>query len=329
MARYIFQRILLMIPVLLGVTLLIFALQYITPGDPARLVLGDEATEEDIYEWREKNGLNDPFFVQYFKYIYRIVIGGDFGVSWRTGQRISSQVTSRWPTTCLMAILTTSVSVAIGLVLGIFAANKRGTMWDSGARILGMLGISMPNFWFALLLILQFAVRLRWFPVSGFYSVKHWILPASTLGILGSASLMRITRSAMLDNINQDFVRTARAKGQTERVITRHHILRNALIPIITSVGGHFAIGMTGAMILEQIFAIPGLGSLMVLSINNRDYPQLRASVLLVAATVSVVNLLIDIAYAAVDPRVKAAFKGRYNQLKFLNFFKKRKMVSQ
>lgn len=311
MVRYVIKRLLLMIPVLLGVSLLIFALQAITPGDPARLMLGDEATEEEIMNWKEEKGLNDPFFVQYGKYMWNIITKGDFGVSWRTGQKITDQVISRWPTTFLLATLTTVVAVAIGLILGILAANHRGSWMDTVVRVLGMAGISMPNFWFALLLIMLFAVKLKWLPVSGFYGIQYWILPACTLGILGSAGLMRVTRSSMLDNINQDYVRTARAKGQTESVVTRHHILRNALIPIITSVGGYFAANMTGAMILEQIFAIPGLGSLMVNSINTRDFPQLRASVLLVAATVSVVNLLIDIAYAAVDPRVKAGFKSK------------------
>lgn len=311
MGRYILKRIFLMIPVLLGVSLLIFALQLVTPGDPARLMLGDQATQQEIDAWNEKNGLDEPFVVQYAKYMWNIISKGDFGLSWRTGQSITAQVVSRWPTTCLLAILTTAVSVIIGILLGIFAANRRGTIFDTISQILGMLGISMPNFWFALLLIMLFAVDLKWFPVSGFYGPKYWVLPACTLGVLGSANIMRTTRSAMLDNIMQDYVRTARAKGQTEGVITRHHVLRNALIPIITSVGGQFAGNMTGAMILEQIFAIPGLGTLMVLSINNRDYPQLRASVLLVAVTVSVVNLLIDICYAIVDPRIKATFKGK------------------
>ncbi len=310
MGRYIVRRLFLMIPVLLGVSFLIFALQLVTPGDPARLMLGDDALEKDIYDWHEKNGLNDPFLIQYTKYMWRIVSRLDFGLSWRTGQSISSQVISRWPTTCLLAILTTVVSLILGILLGIFAATKRGSIWDSSARVIGMLGVSMPNFWFALLLIMLFAVRLKWLPVSGFRGPRYWILPASTIGILSSAGLMRVTRSAMLDSIMQDYVRTARAKGQSESVVIRHHVLRNAMIPIITSVGRIFAGNMTGTMILEQIFAIPGLGSLMVLSIRTRDFPQLRASVLLVAFTVSIVNLLVDIAYAAVDPRVKAGFRS-------------------
>ena len=308
MARYITKRIILMIPVLLGVSLIIFALQFITPGDPARLVLGDEATEEQIESFHEEYGLNDPFLVQYVKYMWGIIRHGDFGNSYRTGRNITDEVIQRWPTTFALATITTMISAIIGLSLGILSAKYRDTWVDTAARVLGMLGLSLPSFWFALLLIMRFSVKLKWLPVSGLYSPAHWVLPCLSLGILGAAALMRVTRSSMLDNMRQDFVRTARAKGQTESVITRHHILRNAMIPIITSIGARFAHCMGGAMVLEQVFAISGLGKLMVDSVNARDYPQLRASVLLVAVSVSVVNLLVDIAYASIDPRVKARF---------------------
>lgn len=317
MARYIIKRLLLMIPVLLGVTLLIFALQLVVPGDPARLMLGDEALQEDIIAWHESHGLNDPFIVQYAKYIWNIVTKGDFGTSWRTEKAITSEIISRWPTTFLLAILTTAVAVILGLVLGIVAAKHRGSFIDSIVRVLSMAGISMPNFWFALLLILLFSVQLKWLPVSGFYGPKYWILPSITMGVLGSAGQMRIVRSSYLDNMGADFVRTAKAKGQTDQVITRHHILRNALIPIVNSACMTFAMNMGGSTVLEQIFAIPGLGTLMVSAINSRDFPQLRASVILIAATVSVMNLIADILYAMIDPRVKAGFKKKSRQIKF------------
>ncbi|MBQ9048871.1 MAG: ABC transporter permease [Solobacterium sp.] len=309
MARYIAKRLLLMIPVLLGVTFLIFALQLITPGDPARLMLGDEATVADIEAWHASHGLNDPFLIQYIKYIWNIITKGDFGISWRTGKSITTEVVSRWPTTFLLALLTTAISVILGLLFGITAAKKRGTWIDSLVRVIAMIGVSMPNFWFALLLILLFSVRLKWLPVSGFYGPKYWILPCMTMGFLGAAGQMRMTRSSYLDNMGADFVRTAKAKGQTEAVITRHHILKNALIPIINTACAAFAMNMGGSTVLEQIFAIPGLGTLMVSAINSRDFPQLRASVILIATTVSVMNLVADILYAAVDPRVKAGFK--------------------
>ena len=318
MIRYIFRRILLMIPVLIGVTLLIFMLQAITPGDPADLILGNDATPQDRYDWRDKYDLNDPLLVQYGKYLYKVV-QGDFGVSYRTGNTITSTILSRWPTTFLLASLSLFVSVVLGLAIGIIAAMNRNTWLDSMARFLGMLGTSMPSFWFALLLIMGFALKLKWFPVSGFYGPQYWVLPSMTLGILGSASILRITRSAMLDNMYSDFVRTARSKGQSEIKIIMNHILPNAMIPITTNIAGLFATSLGGTIILEQIFAIAGLGKLMVDAINQRDYPLLRGSVLLVAVSTSVINLLIDIIYAVIDPRVKAAFK---NSIKPIKLFK-------
>lgn len=310
MAKYIGKRILWMIPVLIGVTLLLFLLQAITPGDPADLALGDNATAEQKTEWRAKYGLDEPVVVQYGKYMWGIITRGDFGNSYKTGKSVTGQIIERWPTTFLLALLTTLVSALIGVTLGIFSALYHGKWIDNVTRFFGMLGISMPNFWFALLLIQLFALKMKWLPVSGWYGPKYWILPAMTLGILGSASLLRITRSAMLDNIQADYVRTARAKGQSEKTVTLHHILKNAMIPITTNIGFQFSMGLAGTMILEQIFAISGLGNLMVTAINNRDYPQLRGSIILVAATICVVNLLVDILYALFDPRVKARYKN-------------------
>ena len=308
MGRYIIKRLLWMIPVLLGISILIFALQVITPGDPADMALGDNATEEQKEEWREKYDLDKPIVVQYGKYMWNIITKGDFGNSYRTGKPITQQILERWPTTFMLAFFTTVIAAIIGITLGIFSALYRGKWFDNVARFFGMLGISMPNFWFALLLIMLFALDLKWFPVSGWYGPKYWVLPSLTLGILGSAAVLRITRSSMLDNIQADFVRTARAKGQTERVVTLHHILKNAMIPITTNIGFQFAMGLAGTMVMEQIFAIAGLGNLMVTAINNRDYPQLRGSILLVAVTVCVVNLIVDILYAVFGPRVKARY---------------------
>ena len=240
--------------------------------------------------------------------MWNIITKGDFGNSYRTGKPITQQILERWPTTFMLAFFTTVIAAIIGITLGIFSALYRGKWFDNVARFFGMLGISMPNFWFALLLIMLFALDLKWFPVSGWYGPKYWVLPSLTLGILGSAAVLRITRSSMLDNIQADFVRTARAKGQTERVVTLHHILKNAMIPITTNIGFQFAMGLAGTMVMEQIFAIAGLGNLMVTAINNRDYPQLRGSILLVAVTVCVVNLIVDILYAVFDPRVKARY---------------------
>lgn len=310
MLRYALKRLLALLPVLLGVALLIFTIMYFTPGDPAVLQLGDQATEQQLADWRAARDLDKPFFVQFGKYIWGIVSRGDFGISYKTGKAVSTAILERFPTTFVLAMATCLVAMVVGILLGIVAANHQNTWIDSLARIFGIVGISMPNFWFALLLILVFAVKLRMFPVSGWYGPKYMVLPAIALGLAHAASLMRITRSSMLDCIRQDYVTTARAKGQTEGVITRHHILRNAMIPIITAAGTAFGVALGGALITEQIFSIPGLGSLMVNAITNRDYPQVRGSVLLLATSYSLVNLLVDLLYAAIDPRIKALYQS-------------------
>lgn len=322
MGKYIIRRLFLMIPVVIGVTLLIFLLQAFTPGDPAKLALGSDSTEEERQQWREERDLNDPILVQYGKYMWG-VLRGDFGISYRSPKNITTTIFERWPTTFLVAILSVSISAFIGVGLGIMAALHRNSWMDSAARFLGMLGVSMPNFWFALLMIMFFSLELKWFPVSGFYGPEYWILPMGTVGILGSCGLMRLTRSAVLDSLSADYIRTARSKGQKESKIITHHVLRNALIPIVTSIGGHFAGALGGTIIIEQIFAIPGLGQLMVNAIYQRDYPLIRGSVLLVAVTASVVNLLIDLVYAWIDPRVMATFKNSVRPLKLPKTFKK------
>ena len=322
MVRYVIRRLLLMIPVIIGVTLLIFMLQAFTPGDPAKLALGNDATEEELQQWREERDLNAPILVQYGKYMWG-VLHGDFGISYRSPKNITTTIFERWPTTFLVAILSVSISALIGIALGIIAALHRNSWVDSFARFLGMLGVSMPNFWFALLMIMQFALNLKWFPVSGFYGPEYWVLPMATVGILGSAGLLRLTSSAVLDSLSADYIRTARSKGQKEGNIVLHHVLRNALIPIVTSIGGHFAAALGGTIILEQIFAIPGLGQLMVNAIYQRDYPLIRGSVLLVAVTASVVNLLVDLIYAWIDPRVMAAFRNSVKPLRRPAFLKR------
>ena len=322
MVRYVIRRLLLMIPVIIGVTLLIFMLQAFTPGDPAKLALGNDATEEELQQWREERDLNAPILVQYGKYMWG-VLHGDFGISYRSPKNITTTIFERWPTTFLVAILSVSISALIGIALGIIAALHRNSWVDSFARFLGMLGVSMSNFWFALLMIKQFALNLKWFPVSGFYGPEYWVLPMATVGILGSAGLLRLTRSAVLDSLSADYIRTARSKGQKEGNIVLHHVLRNALIPIVTSIGGHFAAALGGTIILEQIFAIPGLGQLMVNAIYQRDYPLIRGSVLLVAVTASVVNLLVDLIYAWIDPRVMAAFRNSVKPLRRPAFLKR------
>ena len=308
MLRYIVKRILTLIPVLLCVAFLIFTMMFFSRGDPATMMLGDQATEEQLAEWREERGLDKPFLQQFGSYIWGIISRGDFGKSYKTGENVTTSLLERFPTTFVLAVATCVISIVAGLFLGILAANHQSTWIDNLLRILGMAGVSIPIFWLGLLLILEFAVNKQWFPVSGWYGPAYVVLPAVTMGLTFTASIMRTTRSSMLDCIRQDYVTTARAKGQKESVITYHHVLRNALIPIITAAGNVFGISLCGAVITEQVFSIPGLGSLMIMAINNRDYPLVRGSVLLLAASFGVVNLLVDILYACVDPRIKAQF---------------------
>ena len=308
MAKYIAKRILQLIPVLIAVVFLIYVLQFLAKGDPALIKLGTDASPEELAEWRESYGLDDPLMVQFGKYLWGIITKGDLGMSYRTGKPVTDEIFARWPVTFTLTIVTNVVGFTIGLTLGVVSALNRNSWIDNLSRVFGMLGSSMPAFWFALLLIMLFSIELEWFPVSGWYGVEYWVLPALTQGILSAAAYMRNVRASVLDNVKQDFVRTARAKGQKESVVVWHHIMGNAMIPIVTAIGMHFAKALGGTMIIEQIFAIPGLGRFMVESINNRDFPQLRASIILTAVTVTVINLLIDILYAFIDPRIKGTF---------------------
>jgi peptide/nickel transport system permease protein len=297
-----------MIPVLIGVSLLIFWVLYLTPGDPAEIMLSSQATDADRIAWREQFGLNDIFFVQYLHFIQGIVFHWDWGVSYVSGQSVTSEVMIRFPKTFLLACLTTIVAIIIGILLGMFAAKHQNTWIDTMSSIIGMIGISVPQFWLGLLLILWFGLHLKWFPIAGFDGPIYWVLPSLALGVQNAAILMRFTRTSALDCIRQDYVRTARAKGQTERVITWRHIFRNALIPIITTAGGLFGGALGGAMVLEQIFSINGLGRLMVDAIALRNYPVIRASVLILAVSYCFIYLILDLLYAMVDPRIKADF---------------------
>jgi peptide/nickel transport system permease protein len=328
MVKYIIKRLFYMIPVLLGVVFLIFLVLYITPGDPADIILSPQATAEARDAWRAQYGLNDPFFVQFFNFIGGIVLHWDWGTSLVNGQSVTDAIMLRFPNTFLLACLTTLIAVCIGVLLGVVAAKHQNSWLDTISSIVGMVGVSMPQFWLGLLLIIWFALNLQWFPISGFSGPKYWVLPSVALGVQNAAILMRFTRTSVLDCIRQDYVRTARAKGQVERVITWHHIVRNALIPIITTVGGLFGGALGSAMVLEQIFSINGLGRLMVDAIAMRNYPVIRASVLVLAISYSIIFLILDLLYAAVDPRIKADFKGKASlgvSLRRGRFFRKEK----
>lgn len=309
MYKYILKRILLMIPVLIGVSILVFSMIYIAPGDPARIILGDTASDEAVFQLREEMGLNDPFYVQYINYIKNIVLKGDLGTSYVTGRSVTTEIMDRWPTTLLLALLSVCIATIIGIPVGIISATKQYSIIDNLAMILALVGVSMPNFWQGLILILVFSVRLGWLPPSGFYGPLYWILPAITIGTSTAATVTRMTRSSMLEVIRQDYIRTARSKGQKEIIVIINHALKNALIPIITVIGLQFGKGIGGAILTESIFSVPGLGKLMVDSIKARNYPVVQGGVLLIAAAFSLINLLVDILYSFADPRIKSQYQ--------------------
>lgn len=309
MHKYIFKRLLMMIPVLFGVLLIVFILNHITPGDPARQLVGDSASLADVEAMREKLGLNKPLYEQFGSYIWNLLARGDLGTSYQSKQPVAKEIMQRFPTTILLAVVSVILSVGIGIPTGVLSAIRQYSWIDKLSRALALLGVSMPNFWQGLMNILLFSVYLGWLPASGFYGWQYWILPAVTIGTSSAATITRMTRSSMLEVIRQDYIRTARAKGQSERVITIHHALKNALIPIITIIGIQFGGLLGGAVLTETVFAIPGLGKFMVDAIKARNYPVVQGGVLILAFVFSFVNLIIDILYAFVDPRIKSQYK--------------------
>ncbi len=308
MIKFILRRFLLMIPVLLGVTFIIFSIMYFTPGDPADMVLGEMATQEDKEMFREQYGLNGSFVTQYTTYIKNIVLKGDMGYSYVTKRPVVSELLDRFPTTLKLAFLSIMIAVIIGVFLGTISATKQYSIFDNISTGLAMFGVSMPSFWEAMMVIILFSVVLGWFPASGISTPLHWVLPAATIGTESAATIMRMTRSSMLEVIRQDYITTARAKGQKEITIIRKHALKNALIPVITVAGLQFGRLLGGAVIIETVFAIPGLGKLLIDAIKANNYPMVQGSALFMAFTISIVNLIIDILYAYVDPRIRSQY---------------------
>lgn len=308
MIRYIIKRVLLMIPVLLGVILVVFTMNHISPGDPARMLAGETATEEAVEALREKMGLNEPYITQFFSYLKGIVKKFDLGTSYQTKRPVIEELMDRFPTTAKLALLSIMISAMVGIALGIISAIRQNTVLDQLSRGFALIGVSMPAFWAGMMLILLFAVKLKWLPVSGIDGWKNWIMPAFTSSMVGMATITRMTRSSMLEVICQDYIVTARAKGLSEKVVVIKHALKNALIPIITVLGIQLGTMLGGAVLTESVFSIPGLGKYMVDSIKFRDYPVVQGGVLLLAVVFSLVNLLVDIIYAYVDPRIKSMY---------------------
>jgi ABC-type dipeptide/oligopeptide/nickel transport system permease component len=304
MLRYLLRRLLLTIPVLIGVATLVFALIHFIPGDPAQAILGEAASPEDIAQLRERLGLDKPLLVQYGSFL-RGLVRGDLGVSLRNDQPVTQQILERMPATAELAFAAMFVAVAIALPLGIVAAVWRGTAVDFSAMTLSLVGISVPNFWLGPLLAIVFAVELGWLPVGGRGTLAHLVLPAITLGAALAAILARMTRASLLEELREPYVLAARAKGVSRARAVLRHAFRNSLIPIVTILGLQFGVVLTGAVITETIFAWPGIGRLLIQSISFRDYPTVQGCVLLIAVTYVGVNLITDLTYGFLDPRIR------------------------
>ncbi len=310
MIRYIRKRILTMIPVLIGVTFIIFTMMYFSPGEPADMVLGDMATESDKQIFNEEHGLDKPFFTQYVNYMKKVVTKGDLGTSYVTKRPVTIEILDRFPTTFQLALMSIIFATIVGIGVGIISAIKPYSWFDTIVTPLSLVGIATPAFWLGMILIIIFSVNLKWLPPSGFSTPAHWVLPTIALGFNAAARIMRITRSSMLEVIRQDYIRTARAKGTKESVVILHHALRNALIPIITTIGLVFGRQLGGAVLTETIFSIPGLGKLMVDAIKIKNYPMVQGGILFIAFVMIVVNLIIDILYAFIDPRIRSQYSS-------------------
>ena len=304
MSRYIIKKLVSMAVSLIGVSVLIFSLLYFTPGDPARVILGDDATEETVQELREEMGLNDSYGERYLRFVSGAV-RGDFGVSYVTGRPVSEDILSRFPTTIKLAVLSTLVAVMIALPLGILSALYQNKWIDNLSRLIALIGVSMPQFWQAILLILIFALELRILPASGSYGWQYWILPAFTVGIHMASTILRITRSSMLDVLKEDYIMTAKAKGTPVWQVIVRHGLKNALIPIVTIIGLRFGNALSGSVIAESIFALPGLGKLIVDSIKSRDFPVVQGGVFLISVSYCVINLAVDLLYTYINPQIR------------------------
>jgi ABC-type dipeptide/oligopeptide/nickel transport system permease component len=303
-SRFLVRRLVLAIPVLLGVATLVFSLIHLIPGDPVQAMLGDAASPESVIELRTRLGLNRPLHVQYAAFLMGVA-RGDLGVSLRTNERVSSAIAARLPATVELALAAMLVAVVIAIPAGIVAAVWSGTGVDHAATTLALVGLSMPTFWLGPLLGLVFSVELGWLPVSGRGSVAHLVLPAITLGLPLAAVLARMTRASLMDELGEIYVTAARARGLSEARILLRHAFRNSLIPIVTVLGLQVGGVLTGAVITETIFAWPGVGRLLIQSIGFRDYPLVQGCILLIAVTYVSVNLLTDMAYAFLDPRIR------------------------
>jgi peptide/nickel transport system permease protein len=332
MGRYLARRILQMVPVLLGVSVFVFVGMHIIPGDVATMLLGDKATPQDLERLQRELGLDQPIYVQYYRWISKAV-QGDFGISLRTRQPVWREVWWALPMTIELSVVSLLISVLVGLPIGVLAAIRQYSLFDTASMLVVLFGVSMPIFWTGLVLMMVFGGTLHWFPIGGILddgisleritgihvvdallqgnweaftsAARHLVLPAIALGSIAMATVARMSRSTMLEILRQDYVRTARAKGLAERIVIVRHALRNTLIPVVTIIGLQMGLLLSGAVLTETVFALPGLGRLAITSLLARDYAIVQAVVLITALMIVVLNLVVDLLYAYLDPRIK------------------------
>lgn len=309
MLKYVIRRILAMIPVVIGITFLVFMIMQLAPGDPVRMILGDNASPEAVEAMREEMGLNDHVMVQYGRYLVNLA-HGDMGTSYVNKRPVAEEVFSRVPATFKLALVSALVSIAIAIPLGILAAIRQNTLFDHASMVVSLIGISMPAFWLALMLMLLFSLKLGWLPAQGAKDGwRSYVLPSIAIGFMNMAAIARTTRSSMLETIRQDYIRTARSKGITEREVIFHHAFRNALIPTVTIVGVQLGGLLGGAVLTETVFAWPGLGRLVVQAVNGRDVPVVLGCIVVLSIGFSIVNLVVDLLYGFIDPRVRSMYQ--------------------
>ena len=311
MSRYILKRLVMLIPVLIGVTFMVYFILSLSPGDTAAIIAGEGADAQTIEAVRKDLGLDKPVIVQYGKYMWNL-LHGDMGVSYSTKRPVFTTIMSSFPNTAKLAFWSILVAVAIALPIGIISATRQYSAVDNVGMVAALLGVATPNFWLGLMLIIIFALRLQWLPASmpsiAAASAKYWILPAITIGLPPVASVLRFTRSTMLDVVRQDYIRTARSKGLSEKVVIFKHALRNALLPIITFVGIMLGGTVAGSVVIESIFSIPGIGSLVTTAVSNQDYPIIQGCVLVLSILICLINLVVDVIYGFVDPRIMSMY---------------------
>ncbi|GED68628.1 glutathione ABC transporter permease GsiC [Brevibacillus reuszeri] len=303
MKQYILKRLLSGVIVLFGLSVFTFMLIHFIPGDPVRIMLGQRATVEQIEVLREELGLNKPLVLQYVNYASG-VIKGDLGTSLKTGRPVSTEIAERFPATAKMAVASLGVAVVVGIGLGVLAARFKDTFLDSLIMTFSTFGMALPGFWLGLLVILVFSVHLGWFPIAGGTGFMDIVLPAVTLGTLTATALSRLTRAGMVEVLSNDYIRTARAKGMGERIVLLRHAFRNVMIPIVAVIGLEFAGLLGGAVIVEQVFNWPGIGTLAIQAISSRDFPMIQGTTLFIGAIYVLVVILIDVLYAILDPRI-------------------------